>query len=134
QVGREMGIRYVLEGSIRRAGERVRISAQLADTATGNHVWGENFDTEFAGLHAIQDELTQKIAAAIEPAIAKIATHRAKYKQRDQLAAWDLYMRGLWYLNQQTAEHADTALEYFERALALDENLSEAYVGIARAY
>ena len=134
QVGREMGIRYVLEGSIRRAGERVRISAQLVDAATGNHVWGENFDTEFAGLHAIQDELTQKIAAAIEPAIAKIETHRAKYKQGDQLAAWDLYLRGLWYLNQQTAEDADTALGYFERALSLDENLSEAYVGIARAY
>jgi adenylate cyclase len=134
QVGREMGVRYVLEGSVRNSGDRVRISAQLIDAESGNHVWAENFDTEFGGVPAVQDELTQKIAAAIEPAIVKLETHRARYKRGDDLAAWDHYLHGLWHVNQQTAADAVTALWYFEKALALDENLSEAYVGIARAY
>jgi adenylate cyclase len=134
QVGAELGVRYILEGSVRRTGDRVRVTAQLIEAASGNYVWAENFDSELAAVYALQDELTQKIAAAIEPAITNMETLRARYRRPDDLAAWDHYLRGLWCLNQQTAEDAKAALVHFEKARQLDGNLTEAYVGIARAY
>ena len=132
QIGRDLEVRYVLKGSVRRAGNRVRITAQLVDTATGAHIWAERFDRELTDVFAIQDEVTQRVAAAIEPALAKIETRQATRRKPEHMLAWDHYLRGLWHFHRFNDEDSIAALACFERALELDGNLADAHVGIAR--
>jgi adenylate cyclase len=96
QVGRELGARYVLEGSVRRGGNRVRITAQLADAASGHHLWAENFDREIGDIFAVQDEITTAIVQAILPELELSERERARRKPTDNLSAWEAYQRGLW--------------------------------------
>jgi len=124
QVGRELGVRYVLEGSVRRAGNRVRITAQLIDATTGGHVWAERFDRELADVFTVQDEITERIAATIEPELARAEVERSRRKPPDSLDAWDLYQRGLWHVWQVNAKDNSIARELFERAIALDPGFS----------
>jgi TolB-like protein/Tfp pilus assembly protein PilF len=131
QVGRELGVRYVLEGSVRKGGSRVRITAQLIDATNGAHVWAERFDRELADIFAVQDEITERIAATIEPELARAELERARRKPPESLDAWDLYQRGLWHVWQFNAEDNARARELFERATALDPSFSPFFAALA---
>ena len=98
QVARELGVRYVLEGSVRRGGERVRVSAQLIDADAGIHVWAERYDRKLTDVFAVQDEITNAVTIAIEPAIADAEQRRALRKPPETLGAWEAYQHGLWHI------------------------------------
>ena len=100
QVGRELGVRYVLEGSVRKAGNRIRVTAQLVEAETGNHVWAERYDRDLADIFAVQDEITEAVTIAIAPAIAEAELQRAMRKPPESLDAWAAYQRGLWHLSK----------------------------------
>jgi len=131
EVGRDLGVRYVLEGSMRRAGQRVRISSQLIDIATGTHLWAERYDRDLADIFAVQDDITSRVAAAIEPALSRAEGQRVIAKRPEHMGAWDYCQRGFWYVHKGT--RSETAYGLFERALALDPNLADAHLGLARA-
>ena len=104
QVAEELGVGYVVEGSVRKDGDRVRITAQLNDVATGSHLWAERYDRDLADVFAVQDEITQAIVAAIEPQLYAAENFRAQRKAPDNMDAWDLVMRALshyWRVTRQ---------------------------------
>jgi adenylate cyclase len=105
KVGRELGVRYVLEGSLRHAGNRIRVTAQLIEAATGSHVWAERYDRDLADIFAVQDEITEAVTIALAPAIADAEQQRAMRKPPGSLDAWTAYQRGLWHLGKATREH-----------------------------
>jgi TolB-like protein/Flp pilus assembly protein TadD len=131
QVARELGVRYVLEGSVRKAGSRVRISAQLIDAATGNHVWAERYDRELADIFELQDEMTATIVGAIEPELGSAERARAKRKPPDNLDAWDRYQRGLWHLWRYNRDDYGEAEKLFQSSIDLDPGFGPAYAGVA---
>jgi len=131
QVARELGVRYVLEGSVRKAGSRVRISAQLIDAATGNHVWAERYDRELADIFELQDEMTATIVGAIEPELGGAERARAKRKPPDNLDAWDRYQRGLWHLWRYNRDDYGEAEKLFQASIDLDPGFGPAYAGVA---
>ncbi len=94
-IAQELGVRYVVEGSVRRSGDRVRISVQLTDVSTGSHIWAERYDRDLADVFALQDEITESIVAAIEPQLYVAENFRAQRKPPGSLDAWDLVVRGL---------------------------------------
>ena len=95
QIAEELGVGYVVEGSVRKGGDRVRITAQLNDAATGSHIWAERYDRDLADVFAVQDEITEAIVAAIEPQLYAAENFRARRKPPDSMDAWDLVMRAL---------------------------------------
>ena len=131
---RELGVRYLLQGSVRRAAQRVRVTAQLVDGATGTQVWASRYDRALADIFDVQDELTNTIIAAIEPELARAERVRARSKRPDNVDAWDLYQRGMHHLYLATREDLHEAQTLFSRALDLDPNLGPAYSGSAEAY
>jgi adenylate cyclase len=131
QVGRELGVRYVLEGSVRKAGNRIRVTAQLVEAATGNHVWAERYDRDLADIFAVQDELTDALTTAMAPAIADAELRRAMRKPPGSLDAWAAYQRGLWHLSKATREDDATAQEFFRQAIDLDPNFGGGYSALA---
>ena len=131
QVGREMGVRYVLEGSVRRAGKRVRITAQLIEAETGAHIWAERYDRELDDIFDLQDEITGTITTAIEPEIGAAERERARAKPPNDLGAWDAYQRGLWHMYRYSAEDMATARTLFEQAIALDPGFGPAHAALA---
>jgi adenylate cyclase len=133
EVGRDLGVRYVLEGSMRRAGQRVRISSQLIDIATGTHLWAERYDRDLTDIFAVQDDLTSRVVAAIEPALSRAESQRVIAKRPEHMGAWDYCQRGFWHVHKGTRSDGETAYSLFERALALDPNLADAHLGLARA-
>ena len=126
QVAEELGVTYVLEGSVRRLGERVRITAQLNDVATGGHIWAERYDRDLADVFAVQDEITEAIVAAIEPQIYAAENFRARRKPPESLDAWDLVMRALSHYWRVTRQDNVAAQELLERAIAIDPNYGQA--------
>ena len=124
QVARELGVRYVLEGSIRKAGNRVRATAQLIEAESGNHLWAERFDRDLADIFSLQDEITQSVVAAIEPEMLLVEGRRAARKNPANLDAFDHAMRGIWHFNLYTAEHSRQAETWLRRALDLDPDLA----------
>jgi TolB-like protein len=120
QVGRELGVRYVVEGSVRRGGERVRITAQLIDTATGNHLWAERYDRDLADIFALQDEITETLVAALQVEVGEFERERARRKPAESLDAWEAYQRGMWHLCQFDAENLPEARRLLRRAIDLD--------------
>ncbi len=131
QVAEELGVRYVLEGSVRKAGNRVRVTAQLIDAATGNHVWAERYDRDLSDIFALQDEMTQTIVGAIEPELGSVERERARRKPPESLDAWSCYQRGLWHLFRFTKADNDEAEGLFQRAAELDSGFSGAFMGLA---
>jgi adenylate cyclase len=133
QVGRELGVRYVLEGSLRKSGNRVRVTAQLVEAETGNHVWAERYDRDLADIFALQDEITEAVTIAIAPAIADAELHRALRKPPGSLDAWAAYQRGQWHVSKFTSSDIFLAERYFKQAIELDPTFSAAYAGLAFA-
>ncbi len=133
QVGRELGVRYVLEGSLRKAGNRIRVTAQLVEAETGNHVWAERYDRDLADIFAVQDEITEAVTIAIAPAIAEAEQQRAMRKPPGSLDAWAAYQRGLWHLGKVTVEDFAVAQELFERGIKADPTFAGCYSGLALA-
>jgi adenylate cyclase len=133
QVGRELGVRYVLEGSLRKAGNRIRVTGQLVEGETGNHVWAERYDRDLADIFAVQDEITEAVTVAIAPAIADAERQRAMRRPPDSLDAWGAYQRGLWHLSKFTADDTTRAQEFFQRAIALDPAFAGGYSGLSAA-
>jgi TolB-like protein len=117
QVSRELGVRYVLEGSVRRAGKQLRISAQLIDATTGGHHWAERYDRKLGDIFAVQDEITRSVAAAIEPRLLAAEGVRALSRSADDLGAWELVARAQTHFWRLTRADYETAIEALERAV-----------------
>jgi adenylate cyclase len=126
QVGRELGVRYVLEGSVRKAGERVRITGQLIDALSGAHLWAERFEGVLADVFELQDRVAEGVAGAIEPTLRGAEIDRARRKPTDSLDAYDLYLRALPHVFTTMAEGAREALRLLDRALVLDPGYATA--------
>jgi adenylate cyclase len=133
QIARELGVRYVLEGSVRRGGNRVRITAQLIDGATGNHMWAERYDRDPADIFAVQDEITEAVAIAIVPVVTQMERHHAVRKPPESLGAWEAYQRGLWHLGRIGVTENEAARRFFRRAIDLDPSFASAYAELAIA-
>jgi adenylate cyclase len=133
EVGRDLGVRYVLEGSMRRAGQRVRITSQLIDTDTGTHLWAERYDRDLTDIFAVQDDITSRVAAAIEPALSRAESQRVIAKRPEHMVAWDFCQRGFWHVHKGTRTDGIAAYGLFKQALVLDPNLADAHLGLARA-
>ena len=133
-VGRELGVRHVVEGSVRRSGNRIRISAQLIDASSGKHIWAERFDRNFADVLQLQDEIALTIAGAIEPQLSRSEQDRARRKPVDNLDAWDLYQRGMWHFWQYSKEASAQAQRFLAQAIALDPQFSAAHAFLAYSH
>jgi TolB-like protein/cytochrome c-type biogenesis protein CcmH/NrfG len=134
QVAEELGVGYVVEGSVRRSGDRVRITAQLNDTATGSHIWAERYDRSLVEVFAVQDEITEAIVAAIEPQLYASESFRAQRKPPDSMDAWDLVMRGLSHYWRLTRQDNVVAQALLEKAVAIDPNYGQALGVLAASY
>ncbi|MEJ1996542.1 MAG: adenylate/guanylate cyclase domain-containing protein, partial [Limibacillus sp.] len=134
RVGRELGVRFVLEGSVRKAGNRVRITGQLIDANTGAHLWADNFDGALEDIFELQGQVTESVVGAIAPKLEQAEIERAKRKQTDNLDAYDYYLRGLAAMYQRNKEANEEALKLFSRAVDLDPTFSSAYGRAARCY
>ncbi len=132
QVNQELGVRYLLEGSVRKSGNRVRISAQLIDTTTGYHLWAERYDRELQDIFAVQDEVTQKIVAALQVKLTEGEQQRRRRPPTTNLDAYEHFLRGLEYYWRRTREANTQARQMFERAIELDPNFATAYAWLSR--
>jgi len=126
QVGRELGVRYVLEGSVRKASGRVRITGQLIDSATGAHIWAERFDGSLENIFDLQDQVATSVAGVIEPALQAAETTRAANRPTPDLTAYDLYLRALAAFFPITRDHVFEALELLNQAIAIDRHYGPA--------
>jgi TolB-like protein/Flp pilus assembly protein TadD len=134
QVGRELGVRYVLEGSVRKAGCRVRVSGQLIEAQTGNHLWAERYERVHADIFALQDELTMSVVGAIEPSLRKIEIERVKRKRPDSLDAYDLVLRAMPFSYGHNEDDAAKAVPLLEKALELEPGYAAAHAPLAWCY
>jgi tetratricopeptide (TPR) repeat protein len=134
QVGRELGVRYVLEGSVRKAGNRVRITGQLIDTSTGAHLWADRSDGELGDIFDLQDQVTASVVGAIAPKLEQAEIERAKRKPTESLDAYDYFLRGMAGIHRLTREANNEALPLFYRAIELDPSFASAYGMAARCY
>jgi adenylate cyclase len=130
-VGRELGVRYVLEGSVRKSGNRVRVTGQLIDTANATHVWAERYDRALDDIFALQDELTMSVIGAIEPTLRQAEIERAKRKRPDSVDAYDLYLRALPFAFTAMPEFMDQALPLLQQAVAIEPDYALAHAYIA---
>jgi hypothetical protein len=126
-------VRYVLEGSVRKAGNRIRVSAQLIEAETGNHVWAERYDRDLADIFAVQDEITHALTTALTPAIADAELRRAIRKPPESLDAWAAYQRGLWHLSKANPDDDTIAQNFFRQAMDLDPTFAPGYSALALA-
>ncbi|HSZ75469.1 MAG TPA: winged helix-turn-helix domain-containing tetratricopeptide repeat protein, partial [Rhizomicrobium sp.] len=134
QVAEELGVRYVVEGSVRKVGDRVRITAQLNDVETGSHIWAERYDRNLADVFAVQDEITEAIVAAIEPQLYAAENFRAQRKPPDSMDAWDLVMRALSHYGRVTRQDNVVAQALLEKAIAIDPQYGQALGLLATSY
>jgi TolB-like protein len=134
QVAEELGVGYVVEGSVRKSGDRVRINVQLNDAATGSHIWAERYDRSLADVFAVQDEITEAIVAAIEPQLYAAENFRAQRKPPDSLDAWDLVMRALSHYWRVTRQDNVVAQALLEKAIAIDPNYGQALGVLAASH
>ncbi|WP_244626650.1 adenylate/guanylate cyclase domain-containing protein [Bradyrhizobium ivorense] len=134
QVGRELGVRYVLEGSVRKVANRVRITGQLIDAPTGAHLWADHFDGCLDDIFELQDEVTRNVIGAISPRLEQVEIERAKRKPTENLAAHDYFLRGMANIYQVTRQANLEALQNFQSAIGTDENFAAAYGMCAYCY
>jgi TolB-like protein/Flp pilus assembly protein TadD len=134
QVGRELGVRYVLEGSVRRAANRVRITEQLVDAETRGHLWADRFEGPLDDIFALQDQMTESVVGAISPTLERAEIERAKHKPTERLDAYDYYLRGMASFHVGTRESTDAALALFYKAMELDPEYASAHGMAAWCY
>ena len=134
QVGRELGVRYVLEGSVRKAGNRVRIAGQLIDTSTGAHIWADRFDGGIEDVFDLQDQVATSVVGTIVPKLEQVEIERAKRKPTENLDAYDYYLRGIAAVRQDTRDTVSEALKLFRRATELDPDFASAFGMAAWCY
>ena len=133
-VGSELGVRYVLEGSLRKSSNRIRVTAQLVDAETGNHIWAERYDRDLVDIFTVQDEITEAVTIAVTPAIRNAELQRAARKPTESLDAWAAYQRGLWHFFKLTPEDNILAQGFFQQAIDVDPTFAGGYRGLAMAY
>jgi len=131
RIGEELGVGYLVEGSVRKSGDRVRITAQLNDVATGNQLWAERYDRDLSDVFAVQDEITEAIVAAIEPQLYAAENFRAQRKAPESLDAWDLVMRALSHFWRVTREDNLIAQTLLEQAIAVEPRYAQAHAVLA---
>jgi len=134
QVGRDLSVRYILEGSVRKLGNRERITGQLIDTATGAHFWADRFDGAIEDIFDLQDQVTAKVISAIAPKLEQAEIERAKRKPTESLDAYDYFLLGMASLHQWTKESNDEALRLFPHSIELDPGFASAYGMAAWCY
>ena len=134
QVARELNVRYVVEGSVRRSAGRIRVSARLIDASTGSHIWAERYDREISEIFVVQDEIAEAVATAIQPAVGDAERWRALRQPPASLSAWETYQRGLWHLSKGTTAENEQARALFRRAAEIDFGFAPAFIGLAVAY
>ena len=134
QVGRELGVRYVLEGSVRKAGGKVRITGQLIDSETGAHLWADRFDGSLEDIFDLQDRVTTSVVTAVAPKVDQAEIERARRKPVENLDAYDLFLRGMAHSHVLTREAQEESLQLFNRAIELDPNFATPYGMAARVY
>ncbi|UCI10365.1 adenylate/guanylate cyclase domain-containing protein [Mesorhizobium sp. B1-1-8] len=134
EVGRSLGVRYVLEGSVRKSGNRVRITAQLIDATTGGHLWAERFDRDLTDIFAVQDDVTQHIVGALALNLTEVDQQRLVTEQTDNLEAYDCFLRGREHLWRLTREQNSQARELLQRAIELDPKFASAHAFLALAH
>jgi TolB-like protein len=134
QVGRELGVRYVLEGSVRKLGGRVRVAGQLIEAASGHHLWADRFDGDMADIFELQDQIVTRVVGALAPQLEKAEIDRARQGGTGDLAAYDLYLRGLAHWNRWTKEDNVEALQLFYAAIDKDRDYSTPYGLAASCY
>ena len=127
QVGRELGVRYILEGSVRRGGNQVRITGQLLEAETGNHLWAERYDRATSDVFAIQDEITENVIGCIQPELYAAEHGRVKRKPPKNLDAWESFVRGMFLYSQHSDKGTKEALDMLARAIELDHNYAQAH-------
>ena len=132
RIAENLGVKYLLEGSVRKAGEQVRINAQLIDAITDQHLWAERYDGKMDNIFGLQDKITKKIVAALEVKLAKSEQKHIASRETGNIVAYDAFLKGMEYLNRQS--RSTKTLYYFEKAIKLDPNYRRAYAGLARAY
>jgi adenylate cyclase len=123
----------VFEGSLRKSGNRIRVSAQLVEAETSKHVWAERYDRDLADIFAVQDEISEAVTIAVAPAVAGAELQRAMRKPAQNLDAWAAYQRGLWHLEKATKTDNAIAEKFFQQAIDLDQNFADSYCGLALA-
>jgi hypothetical protein len=126
KVGRELGVRYVLEGSVRRAGNRLRFTGQLIDCSSGVHIWADRFEGTMSDVFDLQDQFTASVVAAIEPKLQLAEIARTKHKPTTNLDAYDLFLRAQQLADEFTGESMAAALRHLEQALAIDPSYAAA--------
>ena len=134
QAARQLGVRYVVEGSVRRSGSMVRVTAQLIDAESGSHIWAERYDRDVRDIFAVQDDITLAVAAAIHPAVADAELRRVLRKLPENLGAWEAYQRGLWHISKHSMADNEQAIDFLQRAITLDVTLTSAYIPLVVAY
>lgn len=127
QAARDLGVRYVLEGSVRKAGTRARVTAQLLDAVSGHHVWAERYDRDLADIFAVQDEITEQVVAAIEPQLYAAEGIRIKRKPPESFDAWECVVRALALMNSRTRSDVAAASELLRKAIGLDRDYAQAH-------
>jgi len=130
RVGKDLGVHYVVEGSVRKGGERVRITAQLVDAATGNHIWAEHYDRNLSDIFALQDEISETMVAALQGEVGEFERERAHRKPPESLDAWESYQRGMWHLWRYNAKDMAEARRLFQRAADLDPHFAQAVAAL----
>ena len=123
QIGRELGVRYVLEGSVRKSGTHVRVAGQLIDATTGAHLWADRFDGELADIFDLQDQVTASVVGAVGPRLERAEIERAKQKPTESLDAYDYYLRGLASVYRGNSDGIAAALKMLYRAIESDPGL-----------
>ena len=134
QVAKELSVRYVLEGSVRTADKRVRVTAQLIDANTGHHIWAEHYDRELDDIFELQDEMTQAIAGAIEPELNAAERERAISKSPDSLNAWEIYQRALWHMYRTEKNDLASAIALFQQSIEVDPNFAPSHAYLSYSY
>jgi len=134
EIAEELEARYILEGSVRKSGKRLRITAQLIDSQSGHHVWAERFDRQLEDIFDIQDEITNRIAATIVPELEHFEHRRSTAKRTEDLNAWDYFLRGMETFHNETCEGTETSMRMFQSAVDLDPNYCDAWARLGWCY
>jgi len=132
KIGRELGVRYLLDGSVRKIGDRVRVTVQLIDATDGAHLWADRFDRDLVDILTLQDEITQQVVTAIEPAMLNSEGARIARKNIKDYSALDCFHRGMWHLHRVSRAGYENAVALFREAIARDPEMSFGYIGLAR--